>query len=128
MTVHEPNLGNRVRVCNRAIELAECPEVYAPIYMRTEDGDVLLEDFANGFFTAMHLDMDAWKPFVSDREFGLPLVAILGQSTIIDGTSWIDQLQDPLANQALADTWRMIPQIISFIHDQCAFARTLTVH
>ena len=110
------------------IELAECPEVYAPIYMRTEDGEVLLEDFANGFFTAMHLDMDAWKPFVSDRDFGLPLAAILGQSTIIDGISWIDQLQDHLANQALADTWRMIPQIISFIHDQCAFARTLTVH
>ena len=47
----------------------------------------------------------------------------------LDGTdAEIDQLQDPLANQALADTWRMIPQIISFIHDQCAFARTLTVH
>jgi len=111
------------RIC---IELAEKPEAYAPIYMRTEDGEVLLEDFANGFFTAMHLDMEAWKPFIADQEFGYPLAALLGHSTITGGQSWIEQLGDPLANLALADTWRMVPQIISLIHDQCAFARMTT--
>ncbi|MFC4595914.1 UPF0149 family protein [Sphingobium tyrosinilyticum] len=109
------------------IELAGRPEAYAPIYMRTDNGEVLLEDFANGFFTAMHLDMGAWKPFIADRDFGYPLAAILGHSTITGGPSWIEQLGDPLASQALDDTWRMVPQIISFIHDHCAFARTLTV-
>ena len=111
------------RIC---IELAEQPETYAPIYMRTEDGEVLLEDFANGFFTAMHLDMNAWTPFVNDPEFGLPLAAILGHSTLTGGSSLIAQLDDPSANHALADTWRMVPQIISFLHDHCAFARTIT--
>lgn len=53
------------RIC---IELAEQPEIYAPICMRTKDGEMLLEDFSNGFFTAMHLDMNAWKPFVTDPE------------------------------------------------------------
>lgn len=113
------------RIC---IELAEKPEAYAPIYMRTQEGEVLLEDFANGFFTAMHLDMEAWKPFIADPEFGYPLAALLGHSTITGspitgGPSWIEQLGDPSANLALADTWRMVPQIISLIHDQCAFAR-----
>lgn len=108
------------------IELAERPEAYTPIYMRTDDGRVLLENFANGFFTAMHLDMDAWKPFVTDPEFGYPLAAILGHSTDTGGPSWIEQLGDPLANEALADTWRMVPEIVSFIHDQCAFTRTLS--
>ncbi|WP_243654479.1 UPF0149 family protein [Novosphingobium sp. PhB57] len=108
------------RIC---IELAEKPEAYAPIYMRTEEGEVLLEDFANGFFTAMHLDMEAWKPFIAEPEFGYPLTALLAHSTVTGGPSWIEQLGDPLANLALADTWRMVPQIISLIHDQCAFAR-----
>ncbi len=108
------------RIC---IELAEKPEAYAPIYMRTEEGEVLLEDFANGFFTAMHLDMEAWKPFIADPEFGYPLAALLGHSTITGGPSWIEQLGDPSANLALVDTWRMVPQIISLINDQCAFAR-----
>ena len=111
------------RIC---IELAEQPETYAPIYMRTEDGEVLLEDFANGFFTAMHLDMNAWTPFVDDPEFGLPLAAILDHSTLTGGSSLIAQLDDPSANHALADTWRMVPQISSFLHDHCAFARTIT--
>ncbi|KMS52505.1 hypothetical protein V474_11830 [Novosphingobium barchaimii LL02] len=108
------------RIC---IELAEKPEAYAPIYMRTEEGEVLLEDFANGFFTAMHLDMEAWKPFIADPQFGYPLAALLGHSTITGGPSWIEQLGDPSANLALVDTWRMVPQIISLINDQCAFAR-----
>ncbi|WP_052505765.1 hypothetical protein [Novosphingobium sp. P6W] len=41
------------------IELAEKPQAYAPIYMRTEEGEALLEDFANGSFTAGHLDTEA---------------------------------------------------------------------
>lgn len=108
------------RICT---ELAEKPEAYAPIYMRTDDGEVLLEDFANGFLTAMHLDMEAWEPFVSDPEFGYPLAALLGHSTSNGGPSLIEQLGDPLANQALADTWRMVPAIISLIHDLCFVAR-----
>nr|WP_240198249.1 UPF0149 family protein [Novosphingobium sp. P6W] len=119
-TVRRTILKRYNRIC---IELAEKPEAYAPIYMRTEEGEVLLEDFANGFFTAMHLDMEAWKPFIADPEFGYPLAALLGHSTITGGPSWIEQLGDPRANLALADTWRMVPQIISLIHDQCAFAR-----
>ena len=86
-----------------SIELAEQPETYAPIYMRTEDGEVLLEDFANGFFTAMHLDMNAWTPFVDDPEFGLPLAAILGHSTLTGGSSLIAQLDDQ-PSRALVDT------------------------
>ncbi|HWT29821.1 MAG TPA: UPF0149 family protein, partial [Propylenella sp.] len=33
--------------------LAERQERYAPIFMRTDEGEVLIEDWANGFFGAM---------------------------------------------------------------------------
>ena len=113
------------RICK---ELAERPEAYAPIYMRTDDGEVLLEDWANGFFTAMHLAMDAWAPFATNPEIGYPLAAILGHSTITGSPSWIEQIGDPSATQILADTWRVVPDIVSFIHDQCAFARMTSVN
>jgi hypothetical protein len=51
------------------------------------------------------------------------LTVLLAHSTVTGGPSLIEQLGDPLANLPLADTWRMVPQIISLIHDQCAFAR-----
>ena len=53
------------------------PRRYAPVYMRTDDGEVLLEDFANGFYHGMRLSIDDWKPFISNPEIGMAMVAIL---------------------------------------------------
>ena len=92
--------------------------------MRTDDGEVLLEEFANGFFTGMRLALDAWMPFVSDPEIGYPLAMLVGHSSQTGGPTWIDQLADPTAKGALADAWRVVPDIILMVHDRCYETRT----
>lgn len=114
-------LARYEQICD---ELAESPETYAPVYMRTDDGEVLLEEFANGFFTGMRLALDAWTPFVSDPEIGYPLAMLVGHSSQTGGPTWIDQLADPAAEGALADAWRVVPDIILMIHDRCYETRT----
>lgn len=107
--------------------LGEHPESYAPIYMRTDDGEVLLEEWANGFFGAMRLALDAWVPFVTDPETAYPLTLILGHSTRKAGApSLIDQLADKSAADVLADSWRVIPEVVSLLRDRCADARKVT--
>lgn len=108
-------------------ELAECPETYAPVYMRTDDGEVLLEDWATGFFTGMHLALDAWAPIIQDPEIGYPLAAIVGHSSQSQGSTWIEQLNNPQATELLADAWRVVPDIVSMLHDRCADARLATM-
>lgn len=114
-------LARYEQICD---ELAESPETYAPVYMRTDDGEVLLEKFANGFFTGMRLALDAWTPFVSDPEIGYPLAMLVGHSSQTGGPTWIDQLADPTAKGALADAWRVVPDIILMVHDRCYETRT----
>lgn len=43
---------------------------YAPIYMRTDDGKVLLEELANAFYFGMQLAIVAWLPFLRDQKMG----------------------------------------------------------
>jgi hypothetical protein len=61
------------------------PKRYAPIFMRTDDEEVLLEQYANGFWFGMQLTLDKWKPFLADRQIGMALVAILGHCTTMPG-------------------------------------------
>lgn len=112
------------QVCD---ELAECPEIYAPVFMLTDDGEVILEDWANGFFAGMNMAIDAWAPFVSDPEIGYPLATIVGHSSQTGGPTWIEQLNDPQATQLLADAWRIVPDIVSMLHDRCTEARIATM-
>jgi uncharacterized protein len=41
-----------------------------PIYKRTDDGEVRLEEFANGFYFGTQRAIDAWLPFLRDLEIG----------------------------------------------------------
>jgi len=88
----KPILGERVSWADEGtIEAAVCntlfhryteigatlsggPRRYAPVYMRADDGEVLLEDFANGFYFGMRLSIDDWKPFMAQREIGIPMM------------------------------------------------------
>lgn len=103
--------------------LGERPDAYAPIYMRTDDGEVLLEDWANGFFGGMRLAMDAWAPFIEDPETGYPLTLILGHSTETGAPA----LADKSAAELLAESWRVVPEVVSLLRDRCAGARRATL-
>ena len=91
--------------------------------MRTDDGEVLLENWANGFFGGMQLALDAWRPFITDPETAYPLALLIGQSTQTGGPSLVSLLAEKQVPKALADTWRVIPELVTFLYDRCADAR-----
>src|SRR3712207_4026566 len=42
--------------------LAEAPARYVPLFMRTDEGVVLAQDWAAGFLAAVRLRLEAWRP------------------------------------------------------------------
>src|SRR3954447_3800175 len=42
--------------------LAKAPASYAPLFMRTDEGVVLAQDWAAGFFAAIRLRLEGWRP------------------------------------------------------------------
>ena len=47
-----------------ARDLAEAPARYAPLFMRTDEGTVLAQDWAAGFLAAVRLRLEAWRPLL----------------------------------------------------------------
>lgn len=47
-----------------ARDLAEAPARYAPLFMRTDEGVVLAQDWAAGFLAAVRLRLEAWRPLL----------------------------------------------------------------
>jgi uncharacterized protein len=100
---------------------------YAPIFMRTDESEVLLEDYANGFYFGMRLSIEDWKPFLADPEIGMAMVAILGHcTTMIPGDERM-ALINPMAAQALAESWRVVPEVIEMLHVTLAGARNIEI-
>lgn len=116
---------NRYNEISTALD--ERPETYAPLYMRTDDGEVLLEDWANGFFGGMRLAIDAWAPFIEDPEIGYPLTLIVGHSTQTGAPSLPEIIADNEGAAALADAWRIVPDLVSLLHQRFAEARSATL-
>jgi uncharacterized protein len=44
--------------------LAEASASYAPLFMRTDEGTVLAQDWAAGFLAAVRLRLEAWRPLL----------------------------------------------------------------
>lgn len=100
---------------------------YAPVFMRTDEGEVLLEDFANGFYLGMRLSIDDWKPFMSDPQIGMPLVAILGHSTTMIPEDERSAVITPIASQVLAESWSIVPEVIEMLHVALGGARNVKI-
>jgi len=100
---------------------------YAPIYMRTDDGEVLLEDFANGFYFGMRLSIDDWKPFMAEPEIGLAMMAILGHCTTMISE---DERRDAINQQGaqlLAESWKVVPEVVDMLHVTLAGSRNVEI-
>lgn len=107
--------------------LAGGPRRYAPVFMRTDDGEVLIDDFADGFYFGMRLSIDDWKPFISNPEIGMAMVAILGHCTTMIGEDERMALMDPQAAQVLADSWRIVPDVVEMLHVELAESRNIEI-
>lgn len=103
------------------------PRRYAPVYMRTDDGEVLLEDFANGFYHGMRLSIDDWKPFISNPEIGMAMVAILGHCTTMISDDERMALLNPQGAQFLAESWQVVPELVEMLHVTLAGSRNVEI-
>ena len=103
------------------------PRRYAPLFMRTDEGEVLIDDYADGFYFGMRLSIDDWKPFISDREIGMATVAILGRcTTMIDDDERMAVI-GPQAAQVLAESWRIVPEVVEMLHVRLAGSRNIQI-
>lgn len=103
------------------------PKRYAPIFMRTDDEEVLLEQYANGFWFGMQLTLDKWKPFLADRQIGMALVAILGHCTTMPGHEEQMALLPPQGTELLAESWQIVPDVVQMLHETLAASRNIEI-
>lgn len=103
------------------------PKRYAPVFMRTDDEEVLLEDFANGFYLGMRLSIDDWKPFISHHEIGIAMTAILGHCTTMISEDERTAAIDAQAAQILSESWRVVPEVIEMLHVNLAGSRNIEI-
>lgn len=107
--------------------LSSGPRRYAPLFMRTDDGEVLIDDYADGFYLGMRLSIDVWKPFISDHEIGMAMVAILGHCTTMIGEDERMTVMNPQATQFLAESWRIVPEVVEMLHVRLARSRNIEI-
>lgn len=97
--------------------LTRHPQNYAPIFMRTDTGEVIAGDWADGFFGAIKLSAGAWQPLVGSPASML-LMPIFVFCRNVDGQS----ISAPVLATAsvgkqrlIADGWRHIPEAVGAI-------------
>lgn len=75
----------------------------------------------------MRLSIDDWKPFFADPELGIAMVAILGHCTTMIPEDQRSALLNPMAAQALAESWRVVPEVIEMLHVKVGGARNIEI-
>lgn len=103
------------------------PRRYAPLFLRTDEGEVLIEDFADGFYVGMQLGLDDWKPFFAQPEIGIAMTAILGHCTTIISDEDRNALLTPQAEELLARSWEVVPELMEMLHAKLAGSRNVEI-
>jgi uncharacterized protein len=106
---------NQISTC-----LAENRFAYKPLFMRSLDGETSAEDWANGFYGAMRLGVDYWKPLFENFETAAPVMAILIHCSAPDGDSPYGDAMRDVPPEALTDGWKLIREVVHTVLDQCA--------
>ena len=95
------------------------PGAYAPLLMRTDDGDVLAGEWADGFFGAIRLRLDAWVPLFQEKETGEPAMAILLHCSKPEIAELITAAYPEPPGADLKDSWRALPVAVEAIYRYC---------
>jgi len=106
---------NEISTC-----LAEDRFSYKPIFMRSQDGETSAQDWANGFYGAMKLGLDHWKPLFESFEVATPLMGILMHCTGPNGESIYGDAIQHVPPQALNEGWTIIREVVHAVLDRCA--------
>jgi len=95
--------------------LAKVPASYAPLFMRTDEGVVLAQDWAAGFLAALRLRLEAWRPRLEAAETSRLLLPILVHIPAPDIEGHIAALPAS-ARQHLAEAYHHIPTAVAALH------------
>ena len=104
--------------CYSAVEkfLAKAPASYAPLFMRTDEGVVFVQDRAAGFLAAIRLRLEAWRPLFETAETNRLLLPILVHIPAPGIEGHIAELPVS-ARQHLAEAYHHIPTAVAALHD-----------
>ena len=94
--------------------LAKAPASYAPLFMRTDEGVVLAQDWAAGFLAAIRLRLEAWRPLL-EAETSRLLLPILVHIPAPGIEGNIAELPAS-ARQHLAEAYHHIPTAVAALH------------
>jgi uncharacterized protein len=94
--------------------LAAAPASYAPLFMRTDEGVVLAQDWAAGFLAAIRLRLEAWRPLL-EAETSPLLLPILVHIPAPGIDSHIAELPAQ-ARRHLAGAYHHIPTAVAALH------------
>ena len=95
--------------------LAKAPASYAPLFMRTDEGVVLAQDWAAGFLAAVRLRLEAWRPLLEAAETGRLLLPILVHIPAPGIEGHIAELPAQ-ARRHLAGAYHHIPTAVAALH------------
>jgi uncharacterized protein len=95
--------------------LAAAPASYAPLFMRTDEGTVLAQDWAAGFLAAVRLRLEAWRPLLEGAETGRLLLPILVHIPAPGVEDQITRLPAQ-ARRHLAGAYHHIPTAVAALH------------
>jgi uncharacterized protein len=95
--------------------LAAAPASYAPLFMRTDEGVVLAQDWAAGFLAAIRLRLEAWRPLLEAAETSRLLLPILVHIPAPGVEDHIAELPAQ-ARRHLAGAYHHIPTAVAALH------------
>ncbi len=95
--------------------LAAAPASYVPLFMRTDEGVVLAQDWAAGFLAAVRLRFEAWRPLLEAAETGGLLLPILVHVPAPGVEGHIAELP-ARARRHLAEAYHHIPTAVAALH------------
>src|SRR4051812_19434267 len=95
--------------------LAKVPASYAPLFMRTDEGVVLAQDWTAGFLAAIRLRLEAWRPLLEATETGGSLLPILVHVPAPGVEDHIAALP-ARASRHLAGAYHHIPAAVAALH------------
>jgi uncharacterized protein len=105
-----------------ARDLAEAPARYAPLFMRTDEGTVLVQDWAAGFLAAVRLRLEAWQPLLEGPAWIELLLPILVHTPDPAIEARIARLPAK-ARYHLAEAYRHIPTAVAALREHFLPAR-----
>jgi uncharacterized protein len=97
----------------------ENPGRYQPVLMRTDNGKVLADQWADGFFGAIMLALPDWEPLFLSKNTGEPAITILMHCSGETAAQALTQVYGTSFSLDQTDTWKALPIAVEDIYRHC---------